>query len=216
MDKQQVRGEVQEVERQVIAMGNLVESLFADSVMALIERNPAMVPEMREEDCRAHERGLEVDRLCTELLTNGELAAEQVHVVWTAGKIISDLKRVADESLRIAEGLRSCQAESLAAAQALASIPGMAELTQSMLSDALEAYVNHDLTEAAAVHLVYRELAALHAQAADELSRGMADGEVAAPTGAAFIAVAGRLERIGQEALNIGAHVSHLCRANGA
>jgi phosphate transport system protein len=214
MDRPQVRGEVQELERQVIAMGNLVESLFADSVMALIERNLAMVPELREDDCRAHERWLEVDRLCTELLTNGELEADEVCAVWTAGRIVTDLKRAADESVRIAEALRLQEGDLLAGAESLASIPAMAELTQSMLGDALEAFVNRDAAEASGLRLVYRELAGLHEQAAIEVARGMTGGEISAETGVAFMDVAERLEHIGEEALNVAAQVNHLCRTN--
>ncbi|MCK4373944.1 MAG: hypothetical protein KAX19_01405 [Candidatus Brocadiae bacterium] len=210
MDERQVRGEVQELERQLIAMGNMVESLFADSVMALVERTPGVLPGLRAEDCRAHERWLEIDKFCTELLINGELDPEQVRFISAAIKIASDLKRTADECVRIGEGVRSCELDSLATAGSLASIPPMAALTQSMLSDAIEAFIRRDAAQAAALHLVFRELASLNGRAVKELSEGIAGGEIPAAVGAAFVGVAQRLERIGDDVLSIANQVRHL------
>jgi phosphate transport system protein len=211
-DDKQVHGEVRELERRVIAMGNMVESLFADSVMALIESSPGMVPGMRAEDCRAHEQWLEVDKLCIELLTAGQLEADQIRFVWAAARIATDLKRTADESLRIGEALRSCVPEYPSMSKPLASVPRLAELTQSMLGDALDAFVNRDAVQAGALHLVFRELASQTAQTVKAITQGLTTSEIAAPLGAACLGVAQRLQRIGDEVLDISNQVSHLHR----
>jgi len=208
-----MHNELKRLERLLITMGNMVESLLADSVMALVEGSPPLMPGIRREDCKAHEQWLEADKLCLELLASGKLEPAQVRFVWAADKIATALKRTADESLRIGESLCSC-ADSSPTAGALSATPRMATLTQSMLSDALEALVNRDAVEAAALHLVSRELASLNGQATRELTEGLAGGRIAVPLGAACLGAAQRLARIGDEALEISNQVSRLYRHN--
>ncbi|MHC4481664.1 MAG: phosphate signaling complex PhoU family protein [Planctomycetota bacterium] len=210
MDKRQVRGELAELRRQVVALGNMVESLFADATMALIESPVEALPELREDDCRAHERCLEIEKLCTELLANGEPDPGQVRYIWAASKIVTDLKRAADAALRIGSSLRSLDPKALPSVESRPAIPRLTQLAQSMLSDALEAFVNHDEAEAGGLHLVFRELTALRAEAIEELVRAMAGGELAVPAGAALAGVAQRLEDIGNEVLDMSTQIRHL------
>jgi len=211
-DETQARGDVRELEQRVIAMGNMVESLFADSVMALVESSPGMVPGMRAEDCRVHEQWLEIDRLCIQLLVEKQLEGEQIRFVWAAARIATDLKRAADESFRIGEALRSCVPEYPPNSKSLASVPALAALTQSMLSDAVEALVNRDAVEAGTLHLLARELTSQAAETANEITQGLTTSEIGAPVGAACLSVAQRLQRIADEVVDISNQVGHLYR----
>ncbi len=207
MDERQVRGEVHELEHQVIALANLVESLFAEAVMAVIENNRHAACELREEDYRVHERWIEIDRLCTELLTNGDLDEEQITFLWQAMKIATHLKRAADESMRIGQALRDGEPDGLGA------VPRMAQIAQSTLGDALSALASRDPDEAAGVHLTHRELTSLASQAADELVAEMESGQLAPAAGLALADMANRLSHVADEALGIANHVAHLYRA---
>ncbi len=211
-DTRDVRRGLQELQRQVVAMGNMAESLFAQCVVALVERTVGPMGELRQEDYRAHERRLEIDRLCFDLLSSGELDREQVRFVSAAGKIATDLKRAADESLRIAEAIRACDSERLAEAEFPQSISRMATLTQSMLSDVLEAFINRDSAEAGALHLVFREVSSLAGGAVEELTGGMTDGKITVPAGVALVGVVRGLKRVGDDVLDISNQVSHLYR----
>ena len=214
LNQEQVRAGLQELEQRLIALGNTVESLFADSVMALIERIPEAAPELREEDYKAHERWREIEKLCIDLLSSGALEREQVQFVAAAGKIATDLKRTADESLRIAEHIRPAGRSEVRSSAQLGPIPQMAELTQSMLSDALEAFINRDGPEASGLHLIFRQLAELGAEAVESLAQAMQKRKLPVATGLAYAGMAERLEGIGKEVLNISSQVSHLCRNN--
>jgi phosphate transport system protein len=203
--------QLMELERRLIALGNSVESLFADSVVALLERGPQTVEDLREEDYKAHERWIEVDRLCSDLLADAQPTREQVRFITASIKIAADLRRAADESLRIGESLRSCGGAVLEA-EPTDSVPRMVGLTQSMLSDVIEAFLNRDVAEASGLHLVFRELTSLSNEAVTELSEAMQKASVEIQAGTALLSVAQRLERIGDEVLDISNHVSHLYR----
>jgi len=196
-------------------MGNTVESLFADAVVALMDRDRQAVPELREEDYRAHERWLEIDKLCVDSLCEGDLDEDGVRFVSSAIKIAAALKRMADESLRVGEGIRAFGPEVLPASKSLAAIPPMVERTQSMLSDVMEALVNHDCKEAAALHLACRELASLDDRAVEQLGEGMLNGAIPLKLGTGFVRMAQRLQRIGHEVLDIANQVCHVSRRAG-
>ncbi len=196
-------------------MGNTVESLFADAVVALMDRDRQAVPELREEDYRAHERWLEIDKLCVDSLCEGDLDEDGVRFVSSAIKIAAALKRIADESLRVGEGIRAFGPEVLPASKSLAAIPPMVERTQSMLSDVMEALVNHDCKEAAALHLACRELASLDDRAVEQLGEGMLTGAIPLKLGTGFVRMAQRLQHIGHEVLDVANQVCHLSHRAG-
>ena len=213
-DTAQMPGEVGEVKRRLLAMGSMVESLMAASLLALLDGDAAAVPELREEDCRTHEQWLEVDKLCTELLTSGKQDAEQVRFLAAATKIAGAFKRVGDEALRIAEAMRACEPGCLSTAKASASVPRLAELAQGMLNDAIESLIQGDPERVGGLHEASRTLTASHASAVRALFQGVSDGEVGVAPAAALTGVAQRLERIGSDALDAATHVRHFYLRN--
>ena len=102
---EQTHAELRELERRLIAMGNMVESLFADSIVALMDRDSGMVGQLRQEDYLAHEHWLELEKLCVQLLSRHRLDSDQVRSIAATMNIAADLKRMADESLRLGDEL---------------------------------------------------------------------------------------------------------------
>jgi len=214
MDATRVRGEVAELKRQLLAMGTMVESLMAASLVAVLDGDTAAASELREDDCRTHEQWLEVDKLCTEVLTSGRPDADQVRFISATIKIAGAFKRVGDEALRIAEGMRACQPDGLATAKTLAPVPRLAELAQGMLSGCIESLINCDPDRAAGLHEAFRTLAASHRSAVLALAQALSDGQVSVPVCAALAGVAQRLERVGNEVLEAATYVRHLYLRN--
>jgi phosphate transport system protein len=207
-------GEVAEVKAQLLAMGTMVESLMATTVVALLDGDAAAVPELREEDCRTHEQWLEVDKLCTELLTGGNLDADQVRFLSAAVKIAGAFKRIGDEAFHIAEGMRACEPDCLTAAKAAASVPRLAELAQEMLNGCIDSLIEGDPDRSAGLHEASRTLTASQNSAVRALMQGVGEGEIGIAVGAALTGVAQRLERIGNEALDAATHVRHFYLRN--
>lgn len=202
-------GEVPEVKRLLLAMGSMVESLMAASLVALFDGDVTAVPELREEDYRTHEQWLDVDKLCTELLMGGAQDAEQVRFLSTAAKVAGAFKRIGDEALRVADGMRSCEPQSLSAASAAAAVPRLAELAQGMLNDCIESLIDGDTEHAAGLHESMHTLTTSHSSAVRALIQGVTDGQLGVATAAALAGVAQRLDRIGYEALDAATQVRH-------
>ena len=88
---------IRRLRRQLTDLANTVESLFADSVMALIERNAEFARQLRREDCRAHERWFEVDKNCAALIEDGAgFEAGSGRYIAGVIKIAICLKKVAE------------------------------------------------------------------------------------------------------------------------
>ncbi len=201
-----------ELRQRLLALGNSVESLFADAVMTLLAGEGQSPDELRAEDCKVHEQCLEIDALCIELLTEDTLSAPHVRFVDAAARMSADLKRTADECLRIGQSLGGC-AEALRRSSSPAdSLVRLAELIQGMLGDGMEALVNEDATEAAALHLVFREVVDLQKRAAAQLAGAVSEQKLEPRCAVALGGVLVRLERIANEVLDLCNHVSHLYR----
>ena len=216
----QGRPTVDQLERLLVGMCNTTESLFADAVVAFLDGSSEMTKELRAEDYRAHERRLEIDQLALDLLTTAAPDPQQTAFIGAAMKIAGGLKRTADESLRIGERLRSCQLENLARAD---SLPQMIELTQTMLSDAVEALLSQGSAEEAspagegpALHLVLRELATLAENGQRQLGESIQKGHLPPHAGVALVGVVEGLCRIGDEVLGISNQIAHVYRSNAA
>ncbi len=212
MKRDEVSEGVQALERSVVALGNTVESLFADCVVALLDPMDGAVGELRREDYKAHDQWLDVDSLCRELLTESRPNPEQVRFIMAAVTIAADLKRVADESLRIGEGLRACPAPSILQADPTGCVQRMIELTQAMQNDVMEAFINGDAGEANGLHLVFRELVSLNERAARELCVAVERETVGIDVSIRLLAVGQRLERIADEVLDMSNQVARLLR----
>ena len=209
------RPTVDQLERLLVGMCNSTESLFADAVVAFLDGSSEMTRELRAEDYRAHERCLEIDQLALDLLTTAEPDPQQTLFIGAAMKIAGGLKRTADESLRIGERLRTCQIENLSRAD---SLPQMIELTQGMLSDAVEGFLSQGTAESEgpALHLVLRELTALAEQGQKQLGESIQKGALPPHAGVALVGVVQGLSRIGDEVLGIANQVAHIHRDKAA
>lgn len=210
MDTAQAQGELGELERQIIALGNLVENLFAESVMSIIEQRDLAGISLRAEDCRAHERVIEIDHLCLDLLGRGGLPGEQVRFAWSCGRIATDLKRTADESLRLAQGAHRANLEDLPDAVNLQPLARMVALVQNMLGDCIEAFINRDTAEAAGLHVAFRSLTELRSETVSMFRKHVQNDLVPLDSAFELMNIAGRLETTGEQILDIGNLISHL------
>ena len=91
----------------------------------------------------------------------------------------------------------------------------MVDLTQGMLGEAMAALIGHDAAQAATLHLVFRELASLHGQALEELAGALAEERLTPQAAFALTGATQRLERIGNEVLDLANQVRHLAIRNG-
>ena len=87
----------------LLAMGAKVEGMIAESVLALAERDSNLGEHVIRGDVEVNQLELEIDDLCRRIIALRQPAASDLRLVTTALKTVTDLERVGDLSVNIAE-----------------------------------------------------------------------------------------------------------------
>ena len=154
---------------------------------------------------------IEIDNRCFTLLALYQPMAADLRTIVAAVKINTDLERVGDLAVNIAEAARRYTTHP--PVKKLIDIPRMASIAQSMLRDALDAFVRRDLAMAQAVLNEDDRLDSLKTQIFRELLTYMLQDPSTIEPALDLILVSRHLERIGDHATNIAEDVIFIVSA---
>ena len=154
---------------------------------------------------------IEIDTRCFRLLALHQPMAADLRAILAAVKINTDLERVGDLAVNIAEAAQRYRMH--APVKKLIDIPRMAEIAQSMLRDALDAFVRRDIALAQAVLNADDQLDALKTQVFRELLTYMLQDPATIEPALDLILVSRHLERIGDHATNVAEDVIFMVSA---
>jgi len=99
----QFNSEIEDVRRQVLAMGGLVEEQIAASLRMLVERDATGGTEIREREQQVNAAELAIDERCAYILARRQPAASDLRLVLAVVKMLADVERIGDEAKRIAK-----------------------------------------------------------------------------------------------------------------
>jgi phosphate transport system protein len=190
-----------ELKEQVLRMGGLAEAMTRQVVQALVQRDAALLHEVRAMEKQVNQLHVEIDEACLEIIALRQPAAYDLRFVTAAMKIIIDLERIGDQAINILEA-----AEDLLRVpplKPLIDIPRMGEISQEMLKDALDAYVKGDDDLAQRTILRDDAVDQLKDQIFRELLTYMTADPSTIPRAMDLILVSRHLERIADHATNI-------------
>ena len=189
----------------LLAMGGLAEHRVRTAMQGLVERDGALIGEVLTGDAPLNEFHIEIDDLCLKLLALHSPMAADLRAIMAAIKINSDLERVGDLAVNIAEATR--RYTSHAPVKRLIDIPRMATMAQAMLRDALDSYVRGDMDLAQRVLDEDDNLDHLKTQVFRELLTYMLQNPATIEPALDLILVSRHLERIGDHATNVAEDV---------
>lgn len=186
---------------QVLRMGGLVEQMTRRVVHALVERKAGLLAEVRAMESRVNQLHIEVDEACLELIALRQPAAVDLRFIAAAMKINTDMERIGDQAVNIAQRAESLLAVPLL--KPLIDIPRMADIAQEMLKAALDAFVTGD--DALAFRTILRddEVDRLKDRIFRELLTFMMSDPTTIPRAMDLILVSRHLERIADHTTNI-------------
>lgn len=203
--------ELEQLKTRLLEMGGLAEDRVRVSVRALVERNAALVEEVLSGDQPLNQLHIEIDTRCFKLLALHQPMAVDLRAIMSAVKINTDLERVGDLAVNIAEAARRYLA--LAPVKELIDIPRMADIAHRMLRDALDAFVRRDTALAQLVLDADDELDGLKTQVFRELLTYMLQDPHTIEASLDLILVSRHLERVGDHATNIAEDVIFMVSA---
>ncbi len=195
----------------LLEMGGLAEERVRHAVQGLAERDFAQIQHVLDGDEPINVLHIEVDDRCLKLLALHQPMAADLRAVMAAVKINTDLERVGDLAVNIAEAAKRYALHP--PVKRLIDIPRMADIAQAMLRDALDAYVTRDMVLAQRVLNEDDKLDALKTQIFRELLTFMLQDPVTIEPALDLILVSRHLERIGDHATNIAEDVIFMVSA---
>src|ERR1017187_3978547 len=191
-------------------MAGLVESAINRSVRSLVDQNRELAEQVIRDEPKINSMEMEIDGMVTRLLALRQPVARDLRFLTSALKINTDLERMGDLAMHIAERALSLMRHPLG--QSLADIPAMASLVQSMLLKCLTAFVNGDEDLARSVLLLDDEVDGLRDAVYERLLTVMQSNPTLVPPAVDLIFVARNLERIGDHATNLAEDVVFLVK----
>ena len=203
--------ELEQLKTRLLEMGGLAEDRVRASVQALVERDSTLVDRVLAGDGPINQLHIEIDSRCFKLLALHQPMAVDLRAIVSAVKINTDLERVGDLAINIAEAARRYLRHP--PVKELIDIPRMADIAQRMLRDALDAYVRRDAVLAQAVLSQDDELDALKTQVFRELLTYMLQNTATIEPALDLILISRHLERIGDHATNVAEDVIFMVSA---
>jgi phosphate transport system protein len=205
------REELEALQGRLLEMGGLAEERVRAAIQGLVTREPALFEKVLLGDEPINQLHIEVDNRCFRLLALHQPMATDLRAIVAAVKINTDLERVGDLAVNIAEaGTRYISHPPV---KKLIDIPKMGDIAQSMLRDALDAFVKRDTHLA---HQVLNEddhLDSLKTQVFRDLLTHMLKDQTTVEPALDLILVSRHLERIGDHATNIAEDVIFMVSA---
>jgi phosphate transport system protein len=205
------REELEALQGRLLEMGGLAEERVRAAVQGLVQRDPALMQKVLVGDEPVNQLHVEIDNRCFRLLALHQPMATDLRAIVAAVKINTDLERVGDLAVNIAEA--SKRYISHAPVKQLIDIPQMGDIAQAMLRDALDAFVRRDTDLA---HKVLNEddrLDSLKTQVFRDLLTHMLRDQATVEPSLDLILVSRHLERIGDHATNIAEDVIFMVSA---
>ena len=189
--------------RRLLAMSEKAEALIELSVDALLSKDPGKAEAVISGDREVDAMELEIEAMALELLALQQPMARDLRFIVGAIKVTSDLERVGDHAVNIAQ-----TAQRLVALRSTITpdpeIEDMARRARAMLSDAIDAFLRADGALGRNVCARDDQVDALHESVFRILlTHMMADPRTINPS-LEYLLVSRNLERVADLATNIG------------
>ena len=203
--------ELEQLKRRLLEMGGLAEENVRLAVKGLVDRDHELIDRVLTGDEPLNTLHIEIDNRSFTLLALYQPMAADLRTIVAAVKINTDLERVGDLAVNIAEAAR--RYASHAPVKKLIDIPRMASIAQAMLRDSLDAFVRRDVDLAQRVLDEDDRLDSLKTQIFRELLTYMLEDALTIEPALDLILISRHLERIGDHATNIAEDVIFIVAA---
>ena len=200
--------ELETLKQTLLAMGGLVEDQIRRVLRALVERDSDLAQEVIDRDREVNAYDVEVDEKCVELLALHQPAAGDLRFITTAMKIVTDLERIGDQAVNIAQRVLELNREPQL--KPYIDLPRMAEQAQRMVKESLDAFVARDTELARQVCGEDDAVDALKEQIFRELLTFMMEDPKTIPRAIRLILISRFLERVADHATNIAEMVIYM------
>jgi len=200
--------ELRDLKEKLIRMSSVVEEMIEKSITALKIRDEGLMKQVFEKEKSVNMMQIDIDDIALKLIALRQPAASDLRFIISAIKINADLERIGDLAVNIAERGQDLLKEP--PLKPLIDIPRMAEISQKMVKDSIDSFINRNSGLAREVcrrddsvdnlnDQIFRELLTYMLQDTKNINRAIG-----------LMLVARCLERIADHATNIGEDVYYI------
>jgi phosphate transport system protein len=197
----QYEKELHDLGDKILFLGGTVEEMIARAMQSLVDRDSDLARRVIEMDRTVDSGELDVDHMSLNLLALRQPAAFDLRFITTALKIVTDLERIGDLAVNIAE--RALELNQEPPLKPYIDIPHMAREVSDMVHRALDSFVKRDAAEARAVLQADDAVDNLNVQLFRELLTYMIEEPKNVTRALRITFIAKYLERVGDHATNI-------------
>ncbi len=134
--------ELEKLKERLLTMGSFVEDAIRKSMKALMERDRQLALEVIDGDAIVNNFDVDIEEECIRFIALWQPTGSNLRFVTTAIRIITDLERMGDLAVDICE--RALELENEPPLKPYIDLPRMAEASQKMLKESLDAFVARD------------------------------------------------------------------------
>ncbi|MCX5877104.1 MAG: phosphate signaling complex protein PhoU [Deltaproteobacteria bacterium] len=203
--------DIDKLKAKIIAMGEAVEDRVYQATLSVINRDPGKANAVIKGDRDVDDMEVDIEEDCLKILALYQPVAIDLRFIVAALKINSDLERIGDLAVNIAErGL-------FLAGQEQFEIPfdltAMVNLAEKMVTESIDALINHDVRLAHQIRAADDTMDAMNREMYTQL-KGMLTTDTEHVNNLLHVLSVGRhLERIADHATNIAEDVIYLVDA---
>lgn len=192
--------ELMRIGESLAKMGELCIKGIASAIEYLASKDPALEEEIRAIENDTDELESEIEAACLKVFIREQPVARDMRMLSAALKMISDMERIGDHAVDIAEVGKYVAGTDT---EVLAEIEKMSAAASAMLKDSVKAYVQGNVELADEVmrsdDTVDNYFAKVKDKIIDDIRKGLED----AAEGLDYLMIAKYLERIADHAVNI-------------
>jgi phosphate transport system protein len=178
------------------------ESMVHQSVRAMHQRDPHLARAVLDADQALDDLELEIDSQCVRCLAVHRPSGYDLRLVTTVLKMVTDLERIGDLAVNIAE--RALDIGAGPGLEAATDLVVMGAKAVEMLRRAADAFIGHDASALDDLKARDREIDELNRVSFEHLLRVMVDHPNQAKRALAFTSISRHLERIADHTVNLG------------
>lgn len=186
----------------LIEMGKLCEESIA-KVTEAFKDNEGVYAEIHALETAIDAKEKEIEALCLKLILQQQPVASDLRLISSALKMISDMERIGDQCCDITDIIRCLERHEELEFESTTDIEEMAKAVTVMLSQAVEAFVNRDLSAAAEVMRADDTVDRLFDKVKEELIAMIANYPTRGEACLDMLMIAKYFERIGDHTTNL-------------
>lgn len=193
------------LKKNILITGNYVEATIKSSTKAFLKKQPERLESVYKLENKINSQHIKIDKICVDLIATEAPVANDLRLIVAAIKINTDLERMGDLSVNIANtGKDYLQSPGNIE---ITDVANMAKIVRNMVKNSLIAFVNKDIDLAQSILNVDDDVDKLKRKVSVDYVDTMKKDPEAISICTNIIMIAKSIERIGDHATNIAESV---------